>query len=597
MIVTIGYDQSQPHTFTYSATFHGETLLNESKLGVVVEEGGQQTTIDPARFHVTQTLHSTHTDRWQQPFGDRAEIPDNYNALTLVCHEAKGGRVVHIELRAYDEGFAHRLVFPDEGWNDASIVRDLTTFCLPEGCRAYEEHGTEGEYSISAIDDIEPKCQIPLTVVYPSGIYSAIAEAGVFDHAQMLLSSAQDGTNTLRCDLWGPMRMAAGFATPWRVVIAGRRPAELHDHNYLILNLNPPCALEDTSWIKPGKVLREITLSTRGGKACVDFAVKHNLQYVMFDAGWYGPENDEASDATSVNVDPKKAAPDAGPLDLAEVIDYANEHDVGIILYVNRRALKKQLDEIFPLYAKWGVKGVKLGFVDVGTQEAMSLIHKAVREAARCRLVVDIHDAYRPSGMSRTYPNLLTQEGVRGNEHMPTARHNATLPFTRFTTGAADYTICYYTPRIKTTHAHQLAASVIFFSPLQCLFWYDRPEAYQGEKEVEFFAALPTVWDETRVIHDEIGEVATIARRRGDEWFVGTITNEESRSVSIALDFLKPDTLYVAHLYTDDANAGSERTGVRADTARVSSTTVWRTELAPSGGAALRLVPEQSIFE
>src|SRR5690606_22892491 len=125
-----------------------------------------------------------------------------------------------IELRAYDEGFAYRIVFPDERWNDGSIVRDLTTFRFPEGCKAYEEHGTEGEYSISGIDDIEPKCQIPLTVVYPSGIYAAIAEAAVFDHAQMLLSSAKDGTNTLQCDLWGPMRIAAPFATPWRVVIA-----------------------------------------------------------------------------------------------------------------------------------------------------------------------------------------------------------------------------------------------------------------------------------------------------------------------------------------------------------------------------------------
>src|SRR5690606_31013598 len=142
-------------------------------------------------------------------------------------------------------------------------------------------------------------------------------------------------------------------------------------------------------------------------------------------------------------------------------------------------ALERQIDQLFPLYQRWGVAGVKFGFVQVGDQAWTRWLHDAVRKAAEHRLLVDIHDAYRPSGFARSYPNLLTQEGVRGNEHMPTARHNTILPFTRYVAGPADYTICYYDKRIKTTRAHQLALAVILYSPLQFLFWYDRPAAYQ----------------------------------------------------------------------------------------------------------------------
>lgn len=189
--------------------------------------------------------------------------------------------------------------------------------------------------------------------------------------------------------------------------------------------------------------MREVTLTTEGGKALVDFAVKRNLQYIHFDAGWYGFEYDKASDATTVTLDPRRN-PKIDALNLKEVVAYAKQHGIGVMLYVNQRALQQQLDEILPLYKSWGISGIKFGFVQVGSQVWTKWMHEAVKKCADYGLMVDIHDEYRPTGFSRTYPNLMTQEGIRGNEEFPDATHNVTLPFTRFVAGAADYTICYY---------------------------------------------------------------------------------------------------------------------------------------------------------
>ena len=295
-----------------------------------------------------------------------------------------------------------------------------------------------------------------------------------------------------------------------------------------------------------------MTLSMKGSKELVDFAVKRHLQYIHFDAGWYGFEYSVASDATKVNVDPRRNP--KSDLNLQEVIKYAKSKGIGVFLYVNQRALYQQLDELLPLFQKWGVRGIKFGFVEVGSHRWTTWLHDAVKKCAKYNLMVDIHDEYRPTGFSRTYPNLLTQEGVRGNEEMPDATHNTILPFTRFIAGPADYTICYYhrpelkaslqktqAPRqLKTTSAHQMALSTIFYSPLQFLYWYDAPSDSQDEPELEYFDRIPTVWDDSKVLGGEIGKYVTIARRKGKEWFVGSITNNDARELKISLNFLEP---------------------------------------------------------
>ena len=273
------------------------------------------------------------------------------------------------------------------------------------------------------------------------------------------------------------------------------------------------------------------------------------------------------------------------------MIDYAQKSGIGIVLYVNRRALERQLDEILPLYEKWGVKGVKYGFVQVGSQKWTTWLHEAVRKAAHHHLMVDIHDEYRPTGYSRTYPNLMTQEGIRGNECMPTADENLILPFTRMLAGAGDYTICYYNNRIKTTHAHQLAASVVYYSPWQFLFWYDTPSKYQGEPEIEFFEHLPTVWDDTKVINGKIGRYITIARRNGKEWYVASMNGLNESVLDIPLAFLEEGEKYVAHIYEDAGPGDKSRTHVRIRRSPVDSSTVLRADIPASGGQAVRIVP------
>jgi alpha-glucosidase len=329
-------------------------------------------------------------------------------------------------------------------------------------------------------------------------------------------------------------------------------------------------------------------LTTAGGKACVDFAVQQGLQFIEYDAGWYGYESDANSDARAVHLDPRRN-PDPTSLNLQTVIDYASARRIGVILYVNQKALTKQLDEILPLYEKWGVKGVKYGFVNVGSQSATAWLHAAIRKAAAHHLMVDIHDEFRNTGYQRTYPNLVTCEGIGGNEEFPTPVHNATVPFTRFLTGPADYTFCWYDARLKNTHAHQLALSTIFFSPWQFIYWYDKPSAYDGDPALDYWKHLPTTWDETRVIQGEIGRRAVVARRKADEWFVGAISPGEPK-VAIPLTFLAPGKQYTARIYSDPSPGDSAAGKVRVEERSVNANTTLAAEIPPNGGLAVRLI-------
>jgi alpha-glucosidase len=212
-----------------------------------------------------------------------------------------------------------------------------------------------------------------------------------------------------------------------------------------------------------------------------------------------------------------------------------------------------------------------------------------VRKAAAHHLMIDIHDNYRPTGFQRTYPNLLTQEGVRGNEHMPTATHNATLPFTRLPAGPADYTICVYDQRLKTTRAHQLALAVTGYSPLQHLYWYDRPAQFDGAPELAFLDHVPTVWDDTKVIGGRPGEFAVIARQSGSDWYIGSIAGDTAggREIDMPLTFLATGS-YIAHIYENNpANA----TATRVRTENVDASSVLKAKLPPAGGQAVWLTP------
>ena len=313
----------------------------------------------------------------------------------------------------------------------------------------------------------------------------------------------------------------------------------------------------------------------------IDYCKAFGIDYVELDAGWYGPEGKVSSDA--------RAVASTRDFTMQEVCDYARSQGIGVWVYVNQRALYRQLDELLPLYRKWGISGIKFGFVQIGNQQWSTWLHDAVSKCAEYKLMVDIHDEYRPTGLSRTYPNLLTQEGIGGNEEMPDATHNVTLPFTRYLCGPADYTLCYFNNRVKNTKGHQLAMAAVYYSPLQFLFWYDNPFVDKGEAELKFWKDCPTVFDESKALDGVPGEYIIQMRRSGDEYFVGAMTNTEGRTVTVPTGFL-PKGKYEVEIYNDDPKLDT-RTKVAATTQTIKAGREIRLTLVPSGGAALHFKP------
>lgn len=585
----------------YTVGYKGQVIVAESRLGLNLEGDDSMET----GFDIVKVSRSSHDETYSPVYAERETIRNHYNEFVVELQESQPPqRLLALRFRAYDEGAAFCYTIPlQDGLKRLVIPKEKTQFRFTSDHTAYAAYSAQGEYSEVPLSEVKDNCERPLTIHIDNGPFVAVAEARLVDYARMRLSPDKGRPHTLISSLSSDVSAVTPLTTPWRVVMIGNTPGELLERNYLILNLNEPCAISDTSWIKPGKVIREVTLTTTGGKACVDFAAEHNLQYVEFDAGWYGHEYSDESDATTISVDPKRSK---GPLDLFHVIDYANKRGIGIILYVNHKALERQLDEILPLYEKWGVKGVKYGFVQVGSQQWTAWLHEAVRKAAEHHLMVDIHDEYRPTGYSRTYPNLMTQEGIRGDETKPSNSLTLTILFTRMLAGAADNTICYYDRRVddNASHAYQLAKSVCFYSPWQFLYWYDRPgisprntggagggnKVIGDEPELEFFDHVPTVWDQTKVIYGQIGEYAVIARRSGENWFIGCMNADDPHTYEIPLDFLKKDRQYIAHIYADDP-AVPTRTHVKISRYIVNSSSTLNVKLPQRGGQAVRIVP------
>ncbi|WP_163325582.1 glycoside hydrolase family 97 protein [Draconibacterium mangrovi] len=580
----------------YSVESEGTPLIQKSKLGFAFENaptlGRNMEIVSSSELHVNQS--------WKPVYGERAEIPDTYHQAIIHLKETvEPEREMELTVRAYNEGIAFQYtLLPTGNTESVTIQQELTEFCFSKDYNGWVSDRAQSEYRKVPISEITSPAERPLVVEADEKLV-AIGEAKLVDFSRMKLQ-AGERANSLVATLHDNPSVKLPYTSPWRTIMTGDSPGELLEHNYFLQNLNDPCTIEDVSWIKPGKVIREVTLTTRGGMACVDFAAENGLQYVEFDAGWYGFEYDDSSDASTITVDPKRSP---GPLELQKVINYANTKGIGIILYVNRRALEKQLDEILPLYKSWGVKGVKYGFVQVGSQEWTTWLHEAVKKAADNQLMVDIHDEYRPTGFSRTYPNLMTQEGIRGDEESPDNQHTLTTLFTRMLAGAADNTICYFAPRVTEKmggHVSQLAKAVMMYSPWQFLFWYDRPPnssevigGVPGAKdyieitpELEFFKNMPTVWDETRVLEGEIGAYATLARKSGNDWYLGSLTGNVTHTAQLDLSFLEPGKNYETLIYSHDPDA-EVATKVRIDHQEMRYDSILSFDIGANSGLAI----------
>ncbi|MFF8229620.1 glycoside hydrolase family 97 protein [Streptomyces caelestis] len=579
----------------WSARRDARTVIGTSALGLRLGDG----TVLGRDVRVIRERYGTHRTTWTPVYGRNATVTDHYQEQRWDLEDRASGIRFGVQARAYKTGVALRYLLLDEG--TVTVADELTTFVFPDGTTVYsarDENAYEpvapGSIPVTgtAGTDNGPLTDLPLTATLTSGLIACVCESSRVDYPRLMLGSVAGEPHTLSAFLMehtargtGPVETASTvttpFATPWRAVVIGATHAELVDNAELVLNLAPPNALADTSWIKPGKVFR-CELSTAAGLQGVDFAVARGIEYIEYDAGWYGPEF-TTPDATR----PITA------IDLPSVISYATGKGIGLFLYVNRLALT-DADSLFALYKSWGVRGIKLGFINDGTQSMTNQIIDWAKTAARYELLIDMHDDVRPFGYERTYPNWISLEGVRGNEQFPTATHNVTLPFARNIGGPMDYTICYGQSRDKTTNAHQMAMAAVYYQPLNFLFWYDKPSKYSNPANwpgLPWFNAVPVTWDESRTLAGAIGEYIAVARRSGSTWYLGAMTDESSRTLSLPLSFLGSGT-YTATVYADGTPGTSPfRTPVVVSTRTVTAADTLDVAMAPAGGQAVVLTP------
>lgn len=601
----------------YRVSYKGSPLLVDSPLGL---DFLGAPTLD-RDFEVVGMERQSHDETWQDRLGVRREVPDHYNQLTVSLRERQApGRHVDLIFRAYNEGVAFRYLLPkQENLTQFTLAAENTGFYFLREAHAFAlnlaSYTTpyETEFRRVALDEIKPTSIVglPLLVELPAGPWVALLEADLLDYAGMYVGGVRGVPNALMSKL-SPLPnhsdqavvTSTPKATPWRLLLVNPRPGALIESNYLVLDLSTPSVLQDISWVKPGKAAwdwwsgsfaRNVNftpgMNTATMEHYIDFAADHHLEYMLIDAGW-SPRDDITHWVPAV--------------DLPEVLEHARKRGVKVLLWMHWSAVDKLMDVAFPLYEKWGVAGVKVDFMNRDDQEMVNFYERVVRQAAQHYLVVDFHGAFKPTGLRRTYPNLLTREGVMGMEFSKwsnriTPEHDVTLPFTRMLAGPMDYTPgCFQNatrdqfkprrvePMCQGTRAHQLAMYVVFQSALVMLS--DYPESFDQQPGTDFLEKVPTVWDETRVPNGEPARFVTVARRHGDTWFLGSMTDWDPRDLEIPLDFLGAGE-YEAEIFADGPGAEKDATSLSVRKQNVKASEKLSVHLAPGGGLAVMFTP------
>lgn len=525
----------------YSVSFNNKEVISESLLGLVVDghDTGQKINLKPAD-------KSFHSEKISWPIGENSVIDNTYNQLILACVSVP--YTYNLNVRVFNGSIAFKYVFPEQkDFKNVKINSEKTSFIISEPAVIYQYHH-ESVFTPVSLDSLTKTCDFPATLK-SKHFYLSIAEADNRSYTKAELSKGTE-KNSLSVKFVHDkeLQFDSSFETPWRTISISKSAVGLHQFSELFLKLAPPSDT-DLSKIVPGKLIRT-QLNTQSGLDCIDLAKKLDFKYIMFDGGWYGPDRLLSSDPT---------VPIAA-IDMPKVLEYGRQNGIKVILYLDYLALRNYLDKALPIYKQWGIAGLKFGFVDGFSQKGLNWLNDAIKKVNDAGLFINIHDNYKPTGLSRTYPYLLTQEGIRGDENSPDASHTTTLPFTRFLAGAADFTFCFpnptnsYSKNIKVSKAQQLALTVIYFSPLQAIFWYGRPKDYTNFDEIEFFKYVPTVWDETKYLAGEIGENVSVARRKGTTWFVGSAAGPNAWKTDVKLDFLDKGKRYKATFFEDGNN-------------------------------------------
>jgi alpha-glucosidase len=603
----------------YSVSLDGKPLLEDSTLAIDINH--TKLGLSPKVKRATPGK----VDRQIEPpiRQKRASIRENYNELRL---DMEGNYAV--VFRAYDEGVAYRLEtsMPDR---EVKVYGEEARFNFAGDYGVYYPKEdtffshNERHFGFVRLKDIKPTeiASIPAVVDGPDGIKLAICDSDVDDYPGLWLHGNNDNSIsgvfppyplaeklvrdrdlkiTQSADYIAVTRGTRTF--PWRLIGIAEKDGDLLT-NQLVYLLARLSQVQDTTWIKPGKVAWDwwnanniygvdfkAGINTATYKYYIDFASKYGLQYIILDEGWYKLGN---------LLEP------VPEMNIPELAAYARQKNVGIILWVVWKTLGDQLEPALDQFEKWGIKGIKVDFMQRDDQPVINFYHRICREAAKRRMVVDFHGAIRPALMVRTWPNLLSTEGVLGLEHSKWSdssnpEHTVTIPFTRMFLGPMDYTPgamvnaakgsfahIFRTPMSLGTRCHQLAMYVVYESPLQMLA--DSPSNYLREPEaMEFLGPVPTVWDDTRVLDAKLGDYVVVARRSGDEWYVGAMTDWTARELEVDFSFL-PEGNFHLEAYQDGVNANSYGSDYRKVRSRIGRTAKLKITLAPGGGWAARI--------
>ncbi len=599
----------------YSVSFHGKPLMATSYLGFDID---QQVPLGE-KLGLVRATEETLDETYTLVAGKASRVRNHYNSLVAqYLQNGSQGRLMTMEVRAYDDGVAFRYVVP---WSppiaDLRLTGEVTQFNFAKDGDTYPleldgfQTPYEDEYRRATLSGIHEDALValPFLVNQPGVGWVAVTEADLDDYPGMYLQRIEGrrmkAALAPRVDGSGlVLERKTPLTTPWRVLLIGDTAAELIDSN-IVTSLNPASEIADTSWIQAGKaawdwwsgsqaegVDFEPGMNTATMNHYIDFAAASGLEYMLIDAGWSFEANGGTDLTRTVRA-----------IDMPAILAHAKQKGVGVWLWAHWSAVESQMDQAFPLFEKWGVKGVKIDYMNRDDQQMVNFYRRVAKAAADHHLMLDFHGAYKPDGLRRTFPNVLTREGVMGLEYEKwSARtnpaHDVMLAFTRLLAGPMDYTPGGFDnvtraefvarssrPEVLGTRAHQLALYVVFESPLQMVA--DYPEAYRGARDFDFIREVPATWDETRAVAGEVGKYVAIARRRGEEWYLGTITDWTAREVDVPLSFLGAGE-WVAEIYADAADAGEHPKKTRVEERRVTSGSALRLEMAEGGGAAVR---------
>jgi alpha-glucosidase len=624
-----GKDADSGH-LSYWLYFEGKPLIENSGLSLSLEGADAL----GARVKIEQATPGSGVDDYDDIAGKASHIHDSYNSLAVTVKEPDDPeRTMTIEARAYNGAIAFRYAIPQQKGRRAMRLEDEHTefnfdkdvpvwaLELPNFQSAYESEYVHLNISAFAQQGGTPShflIGLPFLAHIPGAGWLAITEADLEGNSVMYLKNSPASYSGGKGNFGMESVLAPRFndapAYPsiavtdsyphhsaWRILQVGEKPGDLLESNVLN-NLNPPGRIADISWIHAGKSAwtwwngntgpdGKPANSTETMKFYVDFAAHSHFTYMLIDGGW-----SEMDDITKMN----------GRVDVPAVVQYAAAKGVKVWVWTHYNPTVRQMNEAFPLYEKWGVAGVKIDFIQRGDQFGIQFYHDAAKLAADHHLMLDFHGSTTPWGLSRTYPNVLGYEAVLGMEYSKwSARdnpiHRTTLAFTRALTGTMDYTPGAFRnatedefvgqsvrPMNLSTRAHQLALYVVFFDPFQMVA--DAPQAYENQPEFKFLVDVPAAWDETRVLQGLPGENITVARRRGKEWYVGSITNWSPRSVTLPLDFLS-DGEFAAEIYQDAKDADHHPQHVSIENKHVRRRDTLHFDLQPAGGFAIRFVP------